>query len=106
MNIGVFPSFTEYDGDDPIAFVISVNIKRRQLNASQRAGVAIVIEALRAVEAKERMSQGGGDKKSGVVNLPHPIANTGKSRDQAAVMVGVSWRRLWQKPMQVFPSKN
>ena len=86
----VEPTFTEYDGDDPIGFVISVNIMRRQLDPSQRGGVGVEIEALRAVESKKRMSQGGGDKKSGVVNLPHPIANTGRARDQAAAMVGVS----------------
>jgi hypothetical protein len=35
------PSFIEYDGDDPIAFVVSVNIKRRQLSPSQLACVAV-----------------------------------------------------------------
>jgi hypothetical protein len=40
--------------------------------------------------AKERMSQGGGDKKSGVENLPHPIENTSKARDAAGKAVGVS----------------
>ena len=54
----VEPTFTEYDGDDPIGFVISVNILRRQLDASQRAGVGVEIEALRAVDAKKRMLKG------------------------------------------------
>jgi hypothetical protein len=83
----VEPTFIEYDGDDPIAFVISVNILRRQLNPSQRACVAIVIEALRAVEAKERQIRKSVN--SVVVNSPQQIANTGKARDQAAKAMGV-----------------
>jgi hypothetical protein len=44
--------------------------------------------------AKERMKAGGGDKKSGQENLPDPIPNRGKARDQAAKMVGVSGRTV------------
>ena len=84
----VEPSFTEYDGDDPIAFVISVNILRRQLDKSQRGGVGVEIEALRAIEAKERQRLSKGRGVKGVVNLPQ--VNTGKARDEAAAMVGVS----------------
>ena len=84
----VEPTFIEYDGDDPIAFVVSVNILRRQLNPSQRGGVGVEIEALRAIEAKERQRLSKGRGVKGVVNLPQ--VNTGKARDQAAAMVGVS----------------
>ena len=41
------------------------------------------------VQAKGRMAQGGGDKKSGVENLPHPISATSKARDAAGKAVGV-----------------
>ena len=54
---GVAPSFVEYEGDSPVSFVISVNIKRRQLDASQRACVAVEIEPMFAVEAKKRQGQ-------------------------------------------------
>ena len=40
------------------------------------------------------MAQGGGDKKSGVANLPHPITNQGKAREQAAAVVSVSPRMV------------
>ncbi|MCX7392946.1 MAG: hypothetical protein NTW75_02335 [Planctomycetales bacterium] len=88
----MFPTFTEYAGDDPVAFVISVNIKRRQLDPSRLAGVGVEIEALRAIEAKkrQRLSKGRGVK--GVANLRQ--VNYGKSSDQAAAMVGVSARMM------------
>ena len=86
---GVVPSFVEYEGDSPVSFVISVNIKRRQLDASQRACVAVEIEPMFAVEAMKRKAENGGDRKSQVVNLPPPI-DKAKARDQAADVVGVS----------------
>ena len=49
------PSFIEYDGDDPIAFVVSVNIMRRQLSAIHLACVAVELEPMFAVEAAKRM---------------------------------------------------
>jgi hypothetical protein len=45
-------------------------------------------------EAKGRMSAGGGDKKSGVENLPPPIHDQGKSRDKAGKAVGVSGKSV------------
>ena len=37
---GVEPKFREFKGDDPLSFVISVNLHRRHLTISQRAGIA------------------------------------------------------------------
>src|SRR6516164_3396880 len=37
---GVEPHFLEYDGDDPLAFVLSMNVQRRHLDESQRAMIA------------------------------------------------------------------
>jgi hypothetical protein len=36
---GVEPLFTNYEGDDPLAYVISVNLRRRHLTAGQREAV-------------------------------------------------------------------
>jgi hypothetical protein len=43
----VAPHFLEYEGNDPAAFVVSLNLKRRHLNESQRAMVAAKLANMR-----------------------------------------------------------
>lgn len=77
------PSFRDYGGNDPLAFVISLNLKRRHLNASQLAFVALEIERVEAVLAQERMLAG---KK---LDPKQKIAG-GQARDKAAKAVDVN----------------
>lgn len=89
---GIEPTFMEYKGNDPLNDVISWNLHRRHLTTSQRSALAVELEPMYAAEAKKRESAGGGDQKSGRANLPHPIENKGRARDQAAAVVKVSGR--------------
>ena len=65
---------------------MSLNLKRRHLDESQRAVVGLKLEPLFAAEAKERMLAGKADPKAG---LPQ-----GQARDEAAALVNVSGRLI------------
>ncbi len=79
---------------DPIAYVLSMNRERRHLDDGQAAMTGARGKELNERQAKERMQAGGGDKKSGKDNCPHPISNKGQARDKASEAVGVSDRQV------------
>ena len=74
---GVSPVFAEYEGENPLEFVIRHNLKRRHLNESQRAVIA----------AKLANMEQGGDRKSKnqSINLDFDM-----TQQQAADMFNVS----------------
>ena len=51
---GIEPKFLEFDGDDPLGFVLSLNVHRRHLSESQRGMVVAKLATMRQ----------GGDRKS------------------------------------------
>ena len=53
-DAGVEPNFVEYEGEDALSYVISLNLNRRHLNESQRAMIG----------AKLANMQHGGDRKN------------------------------------------
>ena len=66
---GVEPQFLEFDGDDPLAFVLSLNVHRRHLSESQRGMIAARLETLK---------HGDNQHKRGDANLHVPRADAAK----------------------------
>lgn len=100
QRAGIKPTFREFDGTDEVGFIVSLNLKRRQLSKSQAAMLAVDILPMYEAEAKNRQRQSGGDKRSSVVEhqsvvapVPQPMP---KARDNAASVTGVSGRAVGQ----------
>jgi N6-adenosine-specific RNA methylase IME4 len=77
--IGVEPRYTEYTGDDPIAYIISENIARRHLDESQRAACAAILANI----------VNGGDRKS---NQFANLQTEKVTQPEAAILLNVSPR--------------
>lgn len=86
---GVEPTFREYEGDSPVAFIIGANLARRHLDKGQKIALALEIEPHFAAEARKRMAAGGKlEVRQGKEKVPYP--EKGQARDQAGKAVGVS----------------
>jgi hypothetical protein len=87
LELQIEPKTSEWDGNgDLVSFVVSKNLKRRQLTPSQLAMVAARIKHIFEAGAKERMTSGVNQYSPGA---KRPEA-TGKSIELAAKAVGAS----------------
>lgn len=98
---GVAVQSRVYEGDDPVSFAVSLNMKRRHLTTGQKAAVAADLEKVYAAEGLQRMAEAGASAapgrpvQKGVADLPH-LSGHAKSRDKAASIVGTSGRAVSQ----------
>jgi N6-adenosine-specific RNA methylase IME4 len=89
---GVAPRHVVLDAvRDPIAYVLSVNLQRRHLNASQRALLAVEVEKMYAAQAPRGRPR--ADVKS-PASLPELSAAERESRSKAASQLNVSGRSV------------
>ncbi|MBA4107358.1 MAG: hypothetical protein C0485_16555 [Pirellula sp.] len=79
---------------DPIAFVVSANLRRRHLTEAQRAMIAADLEKGFAVEAKKRQKLSEGRGKKGIAPVHRPKSDQGKSAKKAAKVMGVGARSV------------
>lgn len=85
---GVKPHFEHYAGSSAVSFVISLNVKRRHLTASQKAAIAVEAEPFFAAEAKKRQLATQNNKAGKAVKEILPEQEKSQARDQAALAVG------------------
>lgn len=99
----VEPRFNEYKGDEPTAFAVSMNDKRRHMNKGQLGAIGAELEPYFAKDAKQRqaasaMKNQPQSKAQKVEKIPHsekpsqPVVNKAKAREEAAKSVGVNSR--------------
>lgn len=58
QELGASPVFDQFDGDDPLTFVLSKNLYRRQLSVAQRALVAASLSSLKRTDDADQPAEG------------------------------------------------
>jgi hypothetical protein len=97
LRVGIEPRFTTWqDNGSPVSFVISLNLKRRQLTAGQKAMIGLKAKPLLAAEAKARMLS---TLKHGDKSPLAPMGARGKSNEMAGKLVGVSAQTIQRADM-------
>lgn len=86
---GVEPKTNEYTGDEPTAFAVSLNDRRRHMGKSALAAVAAELEPHFAADAKRRQIR-RPKAESVVEKIPQQTSS--KAREEAAKSVGVNDR--------------
>lgn len=89
-ELGAYLLFTRYEGDAPAAYVLSLNVKRRQLSQSQKAMLATdFLPHLREETQKAQLRGLRRGTESPLASRDANGANPGRSAQQAAEQVGV-----------------
>jgi len=94
---GVEPKTKEYTGDEPTAFAVAMNDRRRHMNKGALAAVAAELEPFFSADAKRRQREAGKEHGRGqkvMAKVPEPIDKkpAAPARKEAAKSVGVGER--------------
>jgi ParB-like chromosome segregation protein Spo0J len=105
---GVDPKFTQYEGNDPVDYVISKNRHRRHLTRSQLAMAAAKASEVKCqlkeqASARRRASQKNDTAKAVLAARPELL--TGNTRDHLGAAFGVSGTSV-QRAIRVLESGN
>lgn len=88
------PALREYTGDQPGAYVLSLNVRRRNLTPSQCAAVAAEFLPQLEAEAKDRQRAAGEQHGRGMNSSgssdPELLQEPRRAREDAGALVGVS----------------
>lgn len=91
---GIEPTFVEWKGTgSPLHWVVSQNLMRRHLSASQRAAVALELLPMLEKEAKDRQRKSPGRGKKGSEKFADS-EGIGKASEVAAKLVGANSRYI------------
>lgn len=102
QKAGIKPRFREYDGNDEVGFIVSLNLRRRHLNEDERAFLAVGLIPLyeeqgRAAKARAGSVAAPGRPEKDGAGLHHLSRDESRrSTARAAKDVNVSPRRVAQ----------
>jgi len=98
LRTNVKPVWREFEGESPAHFVVSLNLKRRNLTKSQAVACAVEMLPVFEAEAKARQRAHGGSAPGRGRSLedtgPQVKLRQDQARDQVAAQFGVSGRHV------------
>lgn len=90
QETGTAAKFSEYTGDSPAAYVVSLNLHRRHMDSGQKAAISVDFLPILEEEARSRQSKAGGDNRNRALNQKFDEAEKGQALDKAAEMFGTN----------------
>jgi len=92
-ELKIEPRFEYYDGPDPLGYVISLNLRRRHLNESQRGMVRARVEGLRP-QGGDRRSEGFKSPNGALKTAVEQLNASDRTTDRARKVLNEGTREL------------